>query len=49
MGGRRVTAAACDVADRAALAKLLAEVPADGPPSAVVHAAGALEDGVLDG
>ncbi|MGC4790538.1 type I polyketide synthase [Micromonospora sp. DT178] len=47
--GTRVTLAACDVADRAALAKLLDEVPADAPLTSVVHAAGVLEDGVLDG
>ncbi|MEU6075140.1 type I polyketide synthase [Micromonospora sp. NPDC047074] len=47
--GTRVTVAACDVADRAALAKLLAEIPADVPLTSVVHAAGALDDGVLDG
>ncbi|MDT0527733.1 SDR family NAD(P)-dependent oxidoreductase [Micromonospora sp. DSM 115977] len=47
--GTRVTVAACDVADRAALAKLLDEVPADAPLTSVVHAAGVLEDGVLDG
>ncbi|MGN9767719.1 type I polyketide synthase [Micromonospora sp. SD12] len=47
--GTRVTVGACDVADRAALAKLLDEVPADAPLTSVVHAAGVLEDGVLDG
>ncbi|MFI5833581.1 type I polyketide synthase [Micromonospora sp. NPDC051300] len=47
--GTRVTVAACDVADRAALAKLLDEVPADAPLTGVVHTAGILDDGVLDG
>ncbi|MFG3702746.1 type I polyketide synthase, partial [Micromonospora sp. NPDC047620] len=47
--GTRVTVAACDVADRSALAKLLGEVPADAPLTGVVHAAGVLDDGVLDG
>ncbi|MER7915696.1 MULTISPECIES: type I polyketide synthase [unclassified Streptomyces] len=41
--GVRVTVAACDVADRAALAALLAEHPVD----AVVHAAGTAEAGML--
>ncbi|MFD5388232.1 type I polyketide synthase [Streptomyces sp. NPDC127074] len=46
--GAQVTIAACDVADRAALAGLLATVPADLPLTTVVHAAGVLDDGVLD-
>ncbi len=46
--GARVTVAACDVSDRAALAELLAALPAEYPLSTVVHAAGVLDDGVLD-
>nr|WP_309031639.1 SDR family NAD(P)-dependent oxidoreductase [Streptomyces alfalfae] len=45
--GAHVTIAACDVADRDALADLLASVPEEFPLTAVVHAAGTLDDGVL--
>uniref|UniRef100_UPI001CECBBC8 SDR family NAD(P)-dependent oxidoreductase n=1 Tax=Streptomyces sp. HPF1205 TaxID=2873262 RepID=UPI001CECBBC8 len=46
--GAAVTIAACDAADRDALARVLAAVPTDQPLTAVVHAAGLLDDGVLD-
>ncbi|WP_316524369.1 type I polyketide synthase [Kitasatospora brasiliensis] len=46
--GTKVTFAACDAADREALAELLATVPAEQPLTAVIHLAGVLDDGVLD-
>ncbi|OLP20418.1 hypothetical protein BST81_00790 [Leptolyngbya sp. 'hensonii'] len=46
--GCQVRVAAVDVADRAALTHLLAEVEIEMPPlRGVIHAAGVLEDGVL--
>ncbi|MGW6797905.1 type I polyketide synthase, partial [Streptomyces sp. NPDC055039] len=46
--GTAVTIAARDVADRAQLAAVLADIPAEHPLTGVVHAAGVLDDGVLD-
>ncbi|MEV5576839.1 type I polyketide synthase [Spirillospora sp. NPDC052269] len=46
--GTEVSAVACDVADRDALAALLADVPADHPLTGVVLAAGALADATID-
>ncbi|MFF1909357.1 type I polyketide synthase, partial [Kitasatospora sp. NPDC058218] len=47
--GAEVTLAACDVADRTSLTELLAEIPEEYPLTAVFHAAGVLDDGVLSG
>ncbi|MGB8940251.1 MAG: SDR family NAD(P)-dependent oxidoreductase, partial [Streptomyces sp.] len=46
--GAQVTVAACDTADGEALRTLLASVPDEHPLVAVVHAAGVLDDGVID-
>ncbi|WP_461031082.1 SDR family NAD(P)-dependent oxidoreductase, partial [Streptomyces sparsus] len=45
--GARVHLAACDVADRADVERLLAQVPADAPLTGVVHAAGVTDDSVV--
>ncbi|MFC9324588.1 SDR family NAD(P)-dependent oxidoreductase [Kitasatospora sp. NPDC057015] len=46
--GAEVTIAACDVADPEAVAALIAAVPAEHPLTVVVHAAGVLDDTLLD-
>ncbi|MGP3965615.1 SDR family NAD(P)-dependent oxidoreductase, partial [Nonomuraea sp. 3N208] len=45
--GAQVTMAACDVADRAELAALLAGIPAERPLMGVVHLAGVVADGAV--
>ncbi|MEU9559950.1 SDR family NAD(P)-dependent oxidoreductase [Streptomyces fumanus] len=46
--GPRVTVTACDMADRAAVARLIAGIDAEGPPlRSVVHAAGVGQAGAL--
>jgi len=47
--GADVTITACDAADRDAVAAVLASLPEDAPLTGVVHAAGVLDDGILDG
>jgi NAD(P)-dependent dehydrogenase (short-subunit alcohol dehydrogenase family) len=46
--GVPTTVAACDVADRDALALLLDSIPEERPLTAVFHAAGVVDDGVID-
>ena len=47
--GAEVNVVACDAADRAALATVLAAIPAEHPLTSVVHAAGMLDDALLEG
>ncbi|WP_433550579.1 SDR family NAD(P)-dependent oxidoreductase [Micromonospora zamorensis] len=46
--GATVTIAACDAADPAQLAALLTGIPAEHPLTAVIHAAGVLEDATIE-
>jgi acyl transferase domain-containing protein/acyl carrier protein len=45
--GARVSVLSCDVSDHEQLAGVLAGIPPEHPLGAVVHAAGALDDGVI--
>jgi mycoketide-CoA synthase len=45
--GARVRLVACDAADQAALAKVIAEIPVQHPLTGVIHAAGVLDDAVV--
>ncbi|GAB7142320.1 type I polyketide synthase [Mycobacterium riyadhense] len=45
--GAQVQVVACDAADRAALAKVIADIPMQRPLSGVIHAAGVLDDAVI--
>jgi acyl transferase domain-containing protein/acyl carrier protein len=46
--GARVEICACDVSDREQLSRLLDSVPSEYPLCAVMHAAGILDDGMID-
>ena len=45
--GAEVSVVACDAADRQVLAKVISDIPVQHPLSAVIHAAGVLDDAVV--
>lgn len=45
--GAEVRVVACDVSDEDGLARVLASIPEDHPLTAVIHAAGVVDDGIL--
>ncbi|WP_436792042.1 SDR family NAD(P)-dependent oxidoreductase, partial [Yinghuangia sp. YIM S10712] len=49
LGAETVELSACDAADHDDLRRLLSALPAERPLSAVIHAAGVLDDGVVTG
>ncbi|MFI6156910.1 SDR family NAD(P)-dependent oxidoreductase [Kitasatospora sp. NPDC051170] len=46
--GAQVTITACDTAERSAVDALIAAVPAEHPLTTVIHAAGVLDDGLVE-
>jgi acyl transferase domain-containing protein len=46
--GARVTVVACDASDRSQVAALIEAVPKEHPLGAVIHAAGVIDDGVIN-
>ncbi|WP_279571314.1 SDR family NAD(P)-dependent oxidoreductase, partial [Streptomyces hainanensis] len=46
--GAQVTITACDTADRSAVTKLLATIPSEHPLTGVIHAAGVLDDALIE-
>ncbi|MDF5759391.1 type I polyketide synthase, partial [Spongiactinospora sp. TRM90649] len=46
--GAQAEVVACDAADRTALAALLGTIPAEHPLTGIVHAAGIVDDGVIE-